>query len=376
MKIFISLSLLILPGLIMGQAATPTAAPVSGGQGLDMNIILIILAVFLLFPISSLANAFVAAAKKKMEERVKSTSLKVLIPLGLLMLSQVVQAQTATSAPLTSGNGMNSQTMTIILLCGIGLELIVMIFLAFRVSDLVRSPEPKSIHEHGDSAMMAKLKRIWESLNFRPMEEEADIDLGHNYDGIRELDNVIPPWFTTAFLVTILFAAGYLYRYHIAKSAPMQLGELKIAMAKADLEHEAYLATQANSIDENNVTIMSGADLEAGKKIFTTICAACHRPDGGGQVGPNLTDEYWIHGGGIKNVFTTIKYGVPDKGMISWKEQLTPTQMAQVGNYILTLSGTNPPDPKEKQGTLYIPEQIKADTTSAPSTVADTTVTK
>jgi len=376
MKILISLSLLFISGLMMGQAATPPAAPASGGSGLDMNIILIILAVFLLFPISSLANAFVAAAKKKLEERSNSTALKILIPLGLLMLSQIVQAQTASAIPAPEGNGVNSHTMTIILLCVIGLELTIMIFLAFRVSDLVRSPEPKSIHEMQDSALMVRLKRIWVSLNFRPMEEEADIDTGHNYDGIRELDNVIPPWFTTAFLLTILFAGVYLYRYHIAKSAPDQITEYKIAMAKADVEHEAYLATQANAIDENNVTILTGADLEAGKKIFTTICAACHRADGGGQVGPNLTDEYWIHGGGIKNVFKTIKYGVPDKGMISWKEQLTPTQMAQVGNYILTLAGSNPPDPKEKQGTLYTPEPIKADSTSAPSTPVDTTARK
>jgi cytochrome c oxidase cbb3-type subunit III len=376
MKISIALSLLFISGLVTSQTVTPAAAPASGGQGLDMNIILIILAVFLLFPISSLANAFVAAAKKKMDERIKSGSLKVLIPLGLLLLSQVVQAQTVSATPAAAGNGMNSQTMTIVLLCGIGLELVIMVFLAFRISDLIRSPEPKSVHEMQDSAFMARMKRIWSKLNFRPIEEEADIDLGHNYDGIRELDNVIPPWFTTAFLLTILFAAGYLYRYHIAKAAPMQVEELRIATAKADLEHEAYLATQSNSIDENNVTIMTGADLEAGKKIFTTICAACHRADGGGQVGPNLTDDYWIHGGSIKNVFTTIKYGVPDKGMISWKTQLTPTQMAQAANYVLTLKGTNPPDPKEKQGTLYIPEPVKADSTSAPSTKADTTARK
>ena len=375
MKISISLSLLFLSELVMGQSSVPSAATGGGSHGLDVNIILITLAVFLLFPIGSLANAFVATAKKKLEERTRSSSLKILIPLGLLMVAQMAQAQ-VTTARASNGDGVNSHTMTIILLSGIGLELLIMIFLSFRISDLVRSPEPKSIQERQMTPLTERLKKLWTSLNFRPMEEEADIDMGHDYDGIRELDNVIPPWFTTAFLLTILFAAGYLYRYHIARSAPMQVEELKIAMAKADLEHEAYLATQANSIDENNVTIMTGADLDAGKKIFTTICAACHRADGGGQVGPNLTDDYWLHGGGLKNVFKTIKYGVPEKGMISWKEQLSPTQIAQVGNYILTLKGSNPPDPKEPQGTLYTPEPVKADSTSAPSTVTDTTAMK
>jgi cytochrome c oxidase cbb3-type subunit 3 len=373
MKIYLLLSLLLLSGLVTGQAAAP---PATSGQGIDMNIILIILAVFLLFPIASLANAFVAAAKKKLEEGAKSSSFKIWLPLGLILMSQMVHAQAAGTSDATFGNGVNSHTMTIILLCGIGLELLVMIFMALRISDLVRSPEPKPVHEHREVHFFAWLRKIWFRQNFRPMEEEAEIDLGHNYDGIRELDNVIPPWFTTAFLLTILFAVGYLYRYHIAKSAPMQVEELKIAMAKADQEHDAYLATQASSIDENNVTIMAGADLEAGKKIFTTICAACHRADGGGQVGPNLTDDYWIHGGGIKNIFKTIKYGVPDKGMISWKEQLSPLQIAQVGNYILTLHGTHPPDPKEKQGDLYVPETVKADSSSTQPIMTDTTVAK
>ena len=249
MKIYYSILLVFISGLLPGQDTTPTA-PSSGGQGFDMNIILILLAVFLLVPISSLANAFVGAAKKKMEERAKSTSLKVLIPFGLLLLTQVAQAQAATSAKAASENGANSQAMTIVLLCAIGLEIFIMIFLAFRISDLVHSKEPRSATTT-DSALLFRFKQLWSRLNFRPMEEEADIDMGHDYDGIRELDNVIPPWFTTAFILTIIVAAGYLYRYHIAKSAPMQLEEYKIELAKADLEHDAYLATQANAIDEH-----------------------------------------------------------------------------------------------------------------------------
>ena len=376
MKTISSISFLFLSGVLMAQGSTAPAPASNGVPGIDVNIILIILAAFLLIPISSLAKAFVAAAKQKLEQNAKSSTLKVLLPLGLIMVSQFVHAQGNTPANTPGSTGMDSNMMTIVLLCAIGLEIIIMAFLAFRVFDMVRSADPKAAAHSHESSLVSKLKKMVTRQTFRPIEEEGQIDLGHDYDGIRELDNVIPPWFTTAFLLTILFAGVYLYRYHIAKSAPLQMEEYKMAMAKADEEHDAYLATQANAIDENSVTVLTGAALDAGKQTFTTICAACHRPDGGGQVGPNLTDAYWIHGGSLKDIFKTIKYGVPDKGMISWKEQLSPTQIAQVANYILTLAGTNPPNPKEQQGTLYTPEPVKADSTSAPSTAADTTAMK
>jgi cytochrome c oxidase cbb3-type subunit 3 len=154
----------------------------------------------------------------------------------------------------------------------------------------------------------------------------------------------------------------------------MQIEEYEIQMAKAELAHDEYLKREANSIDESSVTIMTGADLEAGKKVFVTLCAACHKVDGGGLVGPNLTDNYTIHGGSIQDVFKTIKYGVPEKGMISWKAQLSPMQMAQVANYVLTLRGTNPPDAKEKQGELYIPEEVKPDSLNSNAEVIDTSI--
>ncbi|HEX5113439.1 MAG TPA: cbb3-type cytochrome c oxidase N-terminal domain-containing protein [Saprospiraceae bacterium] len=372
MKTLIALSLIFFSAMASGQTGNAPAVPPTSAPAFDINIILIILAVFLLLPISSLGKAFVAAAKKKLEENAKSASLKVLIPLAIILVSQAAQAQAAVAVPDT-GAGVNSQTMTITLLCAIGLEIIIMVFLAFRVSDMVQSNEAKQVQHTYEYSPLKRIQKLFTKANFRPIEEEGQIDLGHNYDGIRELDNVIPPWFTTAFLLTILFAGVYLYRYHIAKSAPLQIEEYKMALAKANAEHDAYLATQANAIDENSVTIMTGAEIELGKRIFTTTCAACHRADGGGQVGPNLTDEYWIHGGSLKDVFKTIKYGVPDKGMISWKEQLSPSQMAQVANYILTLKGTNPPDPKEKQGTLYVAETVRADTSSALSSIVKDT---
>jgi cytochrome c oxidase cbb3-type subunit 3 len=368
MKTIFSAIMLLVSAALYGQAAP--AAPVQKGFTIDTNTLLIIFALFLLLPIWILSNTFMTSARRYYTDRMKSGAAKVLIPFVMLLLSSSLMAQ-APSAP--TNPGLSATAMTILLICVISAELLLIIFFAAKTNDFIQKMESKVTGEVKERTLSAWLKEKWAAMNFKPIEEEYKIDTGHSYDGIRELDNIIPPWFTTAFLLTIVFGIGYLYRYHIAKSAPMQIEEYQMAVAAAELQHDEYLKTQANAIDENSVTIMTGADLDAGKKTFVTICAACHKADGGGMVGPNLTDEYWIHGGSLKNIFTTIKYGVPDKGMISWKEQLSPVQMAQVANYILTLKGTNPPDAKEKQGTLYIPEAAAADSTAV---AADTTAAK
>jgi len=197
----------------------------------------------------------------------------------------------------------------------------------------------------------------------------VDIDLGHDYDGIRELDNRLPPWWLYGFYLTILVGCIYLWRYHVSHTAPLSGEEYQIAMQEAAVQKEAYLKKAANNIDETNVKFMSGAtNLAAGKAIFETICSACHGKEGQGVVGPNLTDDYWIHGGSISDIFKTIKYGYPEKGMKSWKDDYSPTQMADLASYIQTLHGTNPPNPKAPQGTLYTAAQ-----TSTPAASVDST---
>jgi len=203
----------------------------------------------------------------------------------------------------------------------------------------------------------------WDKINdFKPIQQEADIDLGHDYDGIRELDNRLPPWWIYGFYCCIIFAVIYLWRYHVDKSAPLSKEEYEISVAKADEEKTAYLEKSANNVDENTVKLLTDeASLEAGKKNFQTICAACHLATGGGNVGPNLTDDYWLHGGNIKDVFKTIKYGYQEKGMKSWKDDFSPVQIAQLASYVKSLHGTNPVGAKAPQGDLY-----KEDSTTAP----------
>jgi cytochrome c oxidase cbb3-type subunit 3 len=371
MKPIFSIIILLCGTAVYGQAVQ--AIPASNGFKFDTNTLLIIFALFLVLPIWILSNTFITSAKRFYAERTKSGMLKVLIPLGLLMISSSLMAQAGTHV---SEPGLSATAMTILLICVISAELMLIIFFAHKTNDFIQKTDIQTAHEVQDRSLMGWIKTQWAAMNFKPIEEEYKIDTGHSYDGIRELDNIIPPWFTTAFLLTIVFGIGYLYRYHIAKSAPMQIEEYHQAVALAEVEHDEYLKTQANDIDESNVALMTGSDLDAGQKTFVTLCAVCHKPDGGGMVGPNLTDDYWIHGGSLQNIFTTVKYGVPDKGMISWKAQLNPLQMAQVSNYILTLRGTNPTDPKEKQGTLYVPEAVTSDTSAITTMEADTTILK
>ncbi len=193
---------------------------------------------------------------------------------------------------------------------------------------------------------------IWERLlSLRPMAEEKELLIMHDYDDIQELDNPVPAWFNWLFYGTVIFGLVYLLNFHVFKLGKLQDEEYVVEMKQAAADQKAFLAKSANRVDENTVKISTDPEvLTAGKAIFLQNCVACHGEHGQGIVGPNLTDEYWLHGGKINNIFKTIKYGVPDKGMISWEKQLSPKQIAEVANYIKSLKGTNPPNPKAPQG--------------------------
>ncbi len=205
-----------------------------------------------------------------------------------------------------------------------------------------------------------------------PVAQEEDIDLGHDYDGIRELDNALPPWWKWGFYITIGFAVVYLWYFHIATDWSSNQ-EYEQQMARAESAKAAYLEQVANNVDETNAVLLTDAsDLQIGKEIYTTNCVACHGEQGQGGVGPNFADPYWIHGGDIKDLFELIKYGVPEKGMIAWQDQLRPTEIQQVASYILQFQGTNPPNAKEPQGELYTPSETPSDSTTAPADTAST----
>lgn len=195
-----------------------------------------------------------------------------------------------------------------------------------------------------------------------PVEKERDVMLDHDYDGIKELDNNLPPWWKYGFYVTIAFAFCYIIFYHVVDAGKLQAAEYSKEVRVAEEERTARLKANADNVTEDNVIALTDAGLiTSGKVSFEKLCAACHLASGGGQVGPNLTDEYWLHGGGIKNIFKTITNGVPAKGMISWKAQLTPKQIQEVASYILTLQESKPADGKEQQGELWVEQPVTTD---------------
>ncbi|MDP3680511.1 MAG: cbb3-type cytochrome c oxidase N-terminal domain-containing protein [Flavobacterium sp.] len=203
-------------------------------------------------------------------------------------------------------------------------------------------------------------KKLMEKLTkTEPLANENQLLLEHDYDGIKELDNNLPPWWVYLFYACILFGVVYMVRYEVL-GADNQEMELKKEVAQAKIDIAEYMKTAPDLMDEKTVTLLTDpADLAAGKEIFTANCAACHRADGGGQIGPNLTDEKWILGGGIKNVFHTLVNGGRDgKGMISWKGTLKPKEMQKVASYILSLKGSNPPDAKAAEGEVWVEENV------------------
>jgi cytochrome c oxidase cbb3-type subunit 3 len=208
------------------------------------------------------------------------------------------------------------------------------------------------------------------------VEKEQDILMHHEYDGIRELDNALPPWWLWLFYGTIIWSVVYIFNVHISGIWLHQADEYEQEMAQAKADVEAYLAKAAASVDENTVTTMADAGaLAAGQSTFVTYCKACHGENGeGNAVGPNLTDAYWLHGGGIKEVFTTIKYGVVEKGMQSWKKDLKPAEIQQVASYILSLQGSNPANAKAPEGDLWKGDATApTDSTATPVATSDST---
>lgn len=219
-------------------------------------------------------------------------------------------------------------------------------------------PKKKSFY----SQLMEKL------TDAKTVEEAPELLIDHDYDGIQELDNSLPPWWKWMFYITIVWSFFYLVNYHLVpiwNEGKHQAALYDDQMEEGKRQLEEYKLKAADFVDETTVTMVTDAAvISKGKAKFDEVCAACHGAQGQGEVGPNLADEYWLHGGDIQSVFKSIKYGIPEKGMISWQDQLKPSEMQAVASYILTLQGTNPANPKEPQGDLYKPDAVSLEVDS------------
>ena len=357
MNVAIAVAMLLLPTIAFAANAANNDN-IGGYNTVLMSLVGLML--ILLFIIGMLANTlrqlgFVVRDKIRKDKATAVNGIKtVLLLMALGLPAAHAFAAEAPAAVSHTINGIPEWDyywiMSIIML-----ELIVIFMLAIYIRVLLRSlsnePELQAV-----AAKVARINWFWDKFNAAAtLEREKDILLDHNYDGIQELDNALPPWWKYGFYLTILVACIYIYRFEISHDGPSQEEEYAADMKQGEDEKTAYLAHAANKVDETSVTLLTDpVAIAAGKETFVKNCAACHLADGGGTVGPNLTDEYWLHGGGIKDIFKTIKYGWQDKGMKSWKDDLSPKQIQEVASFIKSLKGTHPAVPKAPQGDLYI----------------------
>jgi cytochrome c oxidase cbb3-type subunit III len=345
----------------MAQPKPPSTMSNPLAQALVLIMILLALAIAVLAGVVNNAAAMFREKMRKEREAgnrgvVASVAVFLMLCAPLMSLSQ---EEAAALAPVQSTMINGLSTTTFYLMVGvIAVEIIILIALVYQLKFLMGlEKERVAVPKVAAAAAKPKESWWWKLNRATDINKEADIDLNKDYDGITELDNRLPPWWTVAFGITILFSVVYLYRYHVGQTAPLQIEELEISLRKAEVQRAAFLAKNAGNVDENSVEMVDAAGIARGKSIFEANCVACHGSLGeGNTVGPNLTDEYWIHGGSLGNIFRIIKYGVVEKGMRSWKDDLTPVQMAQVTSYIKSLQGTNPPNAREPQGDKFVEE--------------------
>lgn len=274
---------------------------------------------------------------------------KVLISATLAFLPGVLFAESPEAA-----SGMDSMAWMVLVAALFGvLVLFILLYVWYAIS--VMQHAMKKARGLTEYEKAFEQQSFWDRLfQLSPISRERDIMIEHDFDGIHELDNPTPPWFMFLFYITVIFGGVYMVYYHIAQDGNTMVKEYTAEVALAEKAREEYIAKVAGSLNEDNAKVVTDAkSLDEGKKHYVTFCAACHGANGEGLVGPNLTDEYWIHGGGMKNIFHTITEGVPEKGMLSWKKQLNPLQVQAVASYIISLQGSKPANGKAPQGEIW-----------------------
>ena len=360
-----SLTVLIGISTALSQSATATATgtatekPATSGNN-NLEILLMVMMGILVFVIWLLGRILLLLGRQVIAKDKISKTLPALLAAVLLFAGQNSSAQDAVQAKTTdlvSNYGGLSPFTFYIMVFVLLTEIIIILFLTFLINRFSAEllPEKKTA-----LAKTNKLKVWWAGLDKKiftkaiPVAREADVMLDHNYDGIRELDNALPPWWKYGFYITIGVAVVYLVNFHVFGYGKNPTQEYQAEMEQAKIQKEIYEANNKDKIDENNVPYADAAGLAKAKEIFTTKCFACHGKLGEGGAGPNLTDNYWLHKGSLNDIYHTIKNGYPDKGMQSWANEYTPKEISYLASYVKSLHGTNPTNQKAPQGDLYI----------------------
>lgn len=354
-------------------AATPAPAPAAPASEYYMYV-LVALAFVLLIAIAVLGQVLIRLTVYVYEKKATiAKSLLLFLMLGVGAFSASAQDAVKAAVPAVAQTPSVFTLDFIVAISVVLIEAFVIFVLLIRIMANINIIYPKAQAKEGvNFAMPRWFDKFNESV---AIENEKDIMLDHDYDGIRELDNQLPPWWKYGFLVTIVWGCAYLFYFHVMEAAPLSGGEYANEMEAAKIAKEAYMRTAKNNVDENTIKF-DPAYVADGQKIYTENCVACHGDKGQGGVGPNLTDDYWLHGGKINDIFKTVKYGWPANGMKSWQTDLSATQIAQVVCYVKSLKGTKPADGKPAQGELYSEDGAKPDSTATAATTAKDSVSK
>ena len=356
-----------------------------------LEVLLVFTAVVLLLVIWGLGQVLLTFGKQ-LNDKKKSGGILPTVVLFVLSVAASMQASAqatdaTTAAVADASNYGGLSTLEFYALSTvIVLEVVVIFFLAFMGRRMYRELTAKTTPDGTVVREESSLAAWWSNLDKKiftravPVEQEADVLLDHDYDGIKELDNALPPWWKYGFYFTVVVAFIYLLNYHVFGTGKNPEQEYAEQMAEGKRVEEAYKARTKSQVDENNLTLADADGIAAGKEIFIKTCSPCHMADGGGGIGPNLTDDYWIHGGNLADVYKTIKLGWPDKGMQAWQSVYDPAQIRNLSSFVKSLRGTKPANPKAPQGDAFTESSaapaVKADSATAVKPVADSAAKK
>lgn len=331
-----------------------------------LEFLMLTIAGLLVVVIWVLANVLGMISKKALEVNKSSNKVMMIafVVLGSLFANnasaQTVMPDATAKIPSVNYYGGLSSTTFWTLSSVLALELLIVLLMVIFIRGLWKVIYPVTVVLKAEKEVSESwLITTWHNLDQKfftkaiPLEQEADRLLDHDYDGIKELDNALPPWWKYGFIITIFIAVLYLLKYEVWHNGPNPTEEYNNEMATATEQVNNYLASLKNNVDEKTVTMSDAAGIAAGGVSFAKTCVPCHGTKGEGGVGPNLTDDYWLHGGKIADLFKTIKYGYPDKGMQSWQATYSPIQIQELASYVKSLRGTNPPNGKAAQGDLF-----------------------
>lgn len=308
--------------------------------------------------------------EKKKED---ATLIKTIGVLMLLLWGNTVFAQESTTAAPTFWSDPFNHPMTPLYLISafVFITIVLVLIVALYMIRIINILTAQAEKERATKLGIAYVPRPswWNRFNKSmsaavPVEQEQSIELDHNYDGIKELDNHLPPWWKWLFIATVVWSGIYIFVYHFSDSLPLQTEEYQTEFAEAEEKASQAAASKPESVIDENTLVYSSdeAILTNGRSVFTINCVACHKADGGGNaIGPNLTDAYWLHGGDLKSIFSTVKNGIVEKGMPAWGKAMSPKDVRDVTFYVMSLQGSNPPDAKAAQGEPFTPAPVAVD---------------